>query len=365
MKKFLLPALAIILSSFTTSAATIPVVFHVLYNNANQNVSDSIVYDQLRVLNQDFNRLNADTINTPAPFLAVAASANIDFCLAQQDPLGNASTGIIRKQVSVPSFSTISNIVSSATGGDDMWPRDYYLNIYIVSLANGMLGLSSLPGASANGDGVIIHYTIVGGPTFPGSQIGYNRGRTLVSLVAHWFNLRSMAGSLGCADEDSVSDTPISDGSLFGGCLTFPHVTCGNGPNGEMFMNFMTYADDDCKNLFTQGQCDRMNTALNTQRSSLLSSIGCNLPNAVYALEEQAFDVFPNPTSNGIQIFFNAKSTAVEKITLHDALGRTIESMRIHGEPAYIFTTEKLAPGIYILEFSGNGVRFNKKVVVE
>jgi hypothetical protein len=132
-----------------------------------------------------------------------------------------------------------------------------------------------------------------------------------------------------------------------------------------MFMNFMSFADDNCKNLFTQGQCDRMNTALSTQRSSLLSSIGCDLPNAINTIEEKAFDVFPNPTKSGIQIMFNAKSTAVEIITLQDALGRIIETMRIHGEPAYVFTTDNLAPGIYILEFSGNGIRLNKKVIVE
>ena len=35
---------------------------------------------------------------------------------------------------------------------------------------------------------------------------------------------------------------------------TFPTVTCNNGPNGDMFMNYMDYADDDAMFMFTTQQ---------------------------------------------------------------------------------------------------------------
>ena len=34
---------------------------------------------------------------------------------------------------------------------------------------------------------------------------------------------------------------------------TFPHITCNNGPSGDMFMNYMDYVDDDAMFMFTDG----------------------------------------------------------------------------------------------------------------
>ena len=77
---------------------TIPVVFHVVYNNSAQNISDAQIMSQLDVLNEDFRRLNADTVNTPSAFQGVAADTEIEFCLAIRDPNGNLTTGITRDQ---------------------------------------------------------------------------------------------------------------------------------------------------------------------------------------------------------------------------------------------------------------------------
>ena len=47
---------------------TIPVVVHVLYNNAEQNISDQQIKSQIDALNNDYRRRNADAINTPSTF---------------------------------------------------------------------------------------------------------------------------------------------------------------------------------------------------------------------------------------------------------------------------------------------------------
>ena len=47
-------------SSFDT-VYRIPVVVHVVYKTAQQNVSDSLIRSQIAVLNQDYRRQNADT----------------------------------------------------------------------------------------------------------------------------------------------------------------------------------------------------------------------------------------------------------------------------------------------------------------
>ena len=75
---------------------TVPVVFHVVYNDAAENIPDAALLSQLEVLNADFRRLNADTLNTPDYFRSFAADTKIQFCLASVDPEGNLTTGITR-----------------------------------------------------------------------------------------------------------------------------------------------------------------------------------------------------------------------------------------------------------------------------
>jgi hypothetical protein len=95
-------------SAMRTTAATItiPVVIHVVYNTAAQNISDAQAISQFSVLDNDFNHLNADTVNIPSPFNAVAGKTGIRFCLAVRDPNGNPTTGIVHKSTTVTSFIT-------------------------------------------------------------------------------------------------------------------------------------------------------------------------------------------------------------------------------------------------------------------
>lgn len=82
----------------------IPVVVHVVWNTAAQNISDAQIASQIDVLNRDFRRTNPDVTNTPAPFLPLTADARVEFYLANVDPNGAPSTGIIRRQTTVASF---------------------------------------------------------------------------------------------------------------------------------------------------------------------------------------------------------------------------------------------------------------------
>ena len=49
-----------------------------------------------------------------------------------------------------------------------------------------------------------------------------------------------------------------------------PHISCNNGPNGDMFMDYMDYVDDDAMFMFTQGQAARMNATLAGPRKKLV-----------------------------------------------------------------------------------------------
>ncbi len=235
---------------------TIPVVFHIVYNTSAQNISDARIFAQLDVLNKDYARLNADAGNTPSVFQGVSANTNIQFCLAQRDPNGNATTGINR--------------------GVNPWSTSSYLNIWSGNLSGGVLGYAQFPGGSSATDGVVLLYSSIGGPSAPGTATPYHLGRTATHEVGHWLNLRHIWGDANCGN-DQVSDTPTQQTSNFG-CPSFPHTTCSIGANGDMFMNYMDYTDDGCMNMFTTGQSTRMNATLSTTRASLMTSLGCTPP---------------------------------------------------------------------------------------
>src|SRR5690242_21577395 len=79
----------------------IPVVVHVVYNNADQNISNDQVRSQIKVLNEDYRKKNKDAAFVPAAFKNLAADARIEFRLATVDPSGFATNGITRKSTGV------------------------------------------------------------------------------------------------------------------------------------------------------------------------------------------------------------------------------------------------------------------------
>ena len=48
---------------------------------------------------------------------------------------------------------------------------------------------------------------------------------------------------------------------------TFPSVTCNNGPDGDLFVNYMDYTDDACMDQFSGGQASRMQGQWTTYRA--------------------------------------------------------------------------------------------------
>ncbi len=79
----------------------IPTVIHVIHMGSIGNISDAQVIDGLRVVNEDFLRLNSDSIDTNPIFIPFAANVNIEFRLATIDPDGNSTTGIVRVDTNI------------------------------------------------------------------------------------------------------------------------------------------------------------------------------------------------------------------------------------------------------------------------
>jgi pregnancy-associated plasma protein-A len=257
-----------------TGCTRIPVVVHVVYKTAAQNISDAQIKSQIDVLTADYRKKNADVASVPAPFAPLVGDARVEFALATTDPGGNPTTGIIRKATAVNSFTDDDAVKSAGSGGADPWPSDKYLNIWVCQLAGSLLGYAQFPGGPAATDGVVIRHSAFG--TTGTAAAPFNLGRTATHEVGHWLNLRHIWGDdgTGCAGSDFVADTPNQAGPNVGS-PAFPHVTCGNGPNGDMFMNYMDYTDDAAMFMFTAGQVTRMQATLDGIRSAIGTAIPC------------------------------------------------------------------------------------------
>ncbi|MEO7562509.1 MAG: zinc metalloprotease, partial [Ferruginibacter sp.] len=219
----------------------IPVVVHILYQAAGQNITDAQVLSQLNVLNQDYQLKNLDAANIPAAFKSIAADVRINFCLARVDPNGRSTQGIIHKYTSKEYFLD-EGMKYSAQGGDDAWDSKKYLNIWVCYLFGRSLGFASLPGGPADKDGVVINYDVFG---TMGTRAPFNKGRTATHEIGHWLGLKHLWGDEACGTDD-VDDTPSQRFSNFN-CPSFPHVTsCSPNGNGDMFMNYMDFTDDAC-----------------------------------------------------------------------------------------------------------------------
>jgi len=245
----------------------IPVVVHVIHTGSpigsGTNIPDSQIIEQIRILNEDFRRLNADTVNTPNEFRPVAADANIEFILARQDPNGLPTDGIVRVQGPKNTYTTDDAVL---IGQISQWNPEEYLNIWVVPLVQPFIGYASFPISDLPGlnfspvpaimDGVTIDYRFFGRG---GSATASSLGRTATHEVGHYFGLRHIWGDGGCGVDDFVEDTPLQDNSNNVCNANLTRFSCGVN---NMVQNFMDYTPDACMNLFTRGQVERFNVVL-------------------------------------------------------------------------------------------------------
>jgi hypothetical protein len=249
---------------------TIQVVVHVVAKTDEENISDEQIESQIEVLNQDYRGTNADRSKVPDVWAGLAADPNLQFALATKDPKGKPTNGITRVQTTRDSFGTGDSVKTKAGGGTPPWATDRYLNLWVCNLGEGLLGYAQFPGGPARTDGVVILYTAFG--TKGAAADPFNLGRTATHEVGHYLNLRHIWGdSNDCSGSDQVSDTPRAQMPNYGK-PDFPHISCNNGPNGDMFMDYMDYVDDAAMFMFTQGQAARMNATLAGPRKKLAAA---------------------------------------------------------------------------------------------
>ncbi len=329
----------------------IPVVVHILYHSPAEKISDARVQSQIEVLNKCFRRQNADSVKTPSYFKPLAADVEIEFQLAISDSRSRATTGIIRKYTPITKWSSDDKAKFSLNMGDDAWDTKSYLNIWVCNLDK-LAGYSSLPGSDAAKDGVVIDFDAFGAFN---SGSGYDLGKTAVHEVGHWLGLKHLWGDENCGD-DGVADTP-KQASYTSGCPSTIRITCGNGPNGDMYMNYMDFTGDACMNLFTKGQKARMRALFEPGgfRNTLLFSKGLDQPLIFESPIPEADpkwlypQLYPNPSNSTITLDLTYDTRWIGKIIqIVNLQGQTVLRVQITGKILHI-DINKLQAGIYFL----------------
>ena len=347
-------------TSRASGVIQVPVVVHVLYNTASQNISDAQIKTQIDALNRDFRRTNPDSMNTPERFRFLAADAEIEFKLATADPGGRPTTGIIRKQTNVGYWQTDDKIKFNSQGGDDAWDSRYFLNIWVGNLQM-VIGYSTSPGAPVEKNGVVIATSVFG--TINTDAV-YNKGRTAVHEIGHWLGLKHIWGDYYCGD-DMVDDTP-KQGNFTPGCPTSFRTSCDNASTGDMYMNYMDYTNDACLNLFTIGQKGRMRSLFydGGPRASLLNSKGLAQPWVEEAPREEPISlsrIYPNPATGTITLNLE-KSWTGKMVYFINTNGVIVFSIKISSGTQTV-NLSQLKPGMYILQAENEGGKWSERLI--
>jgi len=300
----------------------LPVVVHIVYNSPAYNFSDQKIHSLLEKANEDFRRMNADTVNTPDAFKPFAADTQIEFVLAAADPLGNPTTGITRTMTGVDFFSnmdgTIANMKYDSTGGKSAWDTHHFVNIWIASIM-GTTAYSTYPWLHGTpSDGVVISSTA------PQSIMS----RLLTHELGHYLGLVHTSGAPdACEPGDGIDDTPpqFSDMYLISGnnCPDFPFLDqCSPEFPGVMFMNFMDVTWPSCMNMFTHGQAAAMLDIIMTERSTLLNPILVDTENPLIDETSTSMQLFPNPANASLFVQFDQVLHSDRFYIIYDGLGR-------------------------------------------
>ncbi len=286
------------LNAGRSGTLTLPVVFHVIHNNGAENVSDAAVSDAMANLNAAF--LNAFPYGSPS-----GAATNFQFCLAQQDPDGQPTTGVDRLQNQLTVMDkdnqdlTLKNLVR--------WDPGCYINVWVVAEINSSSSGNSVAGYATFPQS---HGTLADGIVIEAKYLGSNPENTVVLIheMGHYLGLyHTFEG--GCTnadctvDGDRVCDTPPDQSTA--------HVACSVGMNScttdaqsgftsdqqDQIENYMDYSDLSCYDRFTQGQSDRMDFMFGQFRTSLLDCPSC-LPVCNDPVTA-SFQLAPNPVILG------------------------------------------------------------------
>ena len=374
-------------STTSNDSMVLPVVVHIVWQTPEENVSDALIEAQINALNDDFNAQNIDFNQVPLSFQQIAANMGISFCLAKQDPEGNPSTGITRTKTDVRNIGIATTngqktVCYSNLGGIDAWNPKEYINIWVSQMGNGLAGEANFPGDEPlSEDGIRIDVDRFG--TVPFLAGPFSLGRTLTHEMGHYLNLQHLWGPCSenqdggiccpnldpnCPCDDGIADTPPQSLTYLNTCNTQFNLTCGD-LDIDMSMNFMTFSDDACMYMFTNGQKQVVLETLQTTRSSLLYHAHAKCEATVSNRHELAnptnlWKLFPNPANHIVRIDLQMLLPRHHaQLSVLSSTGQKVLEEPIRS-PAFTINVDGWNPGIYLVVLQIAGKYSSKKLII-
>ncbi len=250
-----------VLNNTTLHTYTIPVVVHVLassFYSPSATITLAKMKTAIAKTNEDFQGLNPEFAGIDPQFAGVKRGFDMQFELAQIDPEGNPTTGVIFHPYTEKGFGNGSGY--DAKIQSYAWNNYKYMNVYIMYdlYDNGVLnnsGVAWYPDASMSDNNLA---RVVYNGSYIYGNVANSFAHVLSHEFAHFFNLIHTFQDGCIADPslgDQVADTPPTVGSQ--GC-TIPTNNCFSNPVN--LQNFMDY-NTNCYGMFTTGQVLRMSAA--------------------------------------------------------------------------------------------------------
>jgi hypothetical protein len=357
----------------------LPVVIHVLHLPSESigqggNISDLQIHNALEKLNNDFTGLTANSFDT-----------GIQFCLAERDPSGNATTGIVRVAIessTVPNFESQGLVIASRENSNEyvlksitQWPNIDYINIWIVPQINGntgnqlIAGFAYFPGVNNIMDGIVIQASFfTENTTVASHEVGH------YLALYHTFEGDCFGNccppDIPCDNDptndddeicnrnigDRCEDTPAHIRSAFDCLQDVTNPCVASGTSSDHNINFMDYSDFSCQHTFTADQKKRMEAILNTVRQDLLYSVGC-LPPCPELNLNFSHNRPTNTATVGDAIIFTSSANSTISISLNG-------NLLIYSSP-YNFTFNHSGSYIFCVQAENSNCKDRKCIRIE
>ncbi|MGL4632415.1 MAG: M43 family zinc metalloprotease [Leadbetterella sp.] len=359
------------------SILKIPIVVHIIHSSRNgvgtgNNISENQIRSQIDVLNEDYRRKEGSLGFNTNPR---GVDMKIEFNLANVDPKGNPTNGIVRVYNEKSEFDVLED--QYQLSDLSYWDSSKYLNIWVTSLADNYLGYAEFPSGELNGletneidariDGVIMDHTAFGKKTGTANRTNglYIYGRSLTHEIGHWLGLIHIWGDEDCGD-DYVGDTPTCEGSNIGRRCEPRFSNCKGTRTQNMIENYMDYTPDSCMNVFTIDQSIRVRKALelSSRRKALIEAANLELPK----VEKLTVKILENPSSTLTMDFLVLveKPRKVLTITLFSQSGKRLEKFEYQN-----FNSQKLQlsrakyrAGMYFLRIESDNDTSTHRLIV-